>query len=396
MNKVFVTQEKMNMNNIIYSSEPRFRLTGRLVGYMDTLIILSYIIGVEQTTFHFGVILLKIFLASIFYKKIHIPRNALFFVFVVFFSILPGIVINGEDYLQLIQILGFSGQLILSCALIGKDGLLDYLKSIAISVSTFAVIHSVMCIFNYIPNNYGRYFYFRGFHPNLGSEIGAIGVVAAALSMRWKSTAMIVAAIVPSIMLMQGRAALLAVVLTLALRFGFEGVAYMFRLRARAFPVLPTVVFLISLALLASSLIYHVMSDVFMLNDEYRGVGTGFVGRDSHWLTAIAVIQEKPLFGAGPGYFNQRGMLSPHNFFLYGISTMGIIGFGVFLANLTFLYVKMWSASKFHGFVLAGILPLFLFNDRMLNVNPYPFVVFVVLVSFNMNVSFRRERTGFE
>jgi hypothetical protein len=135
-------------------------------------------------------------------------------------------------------------------------------------------------------------------------------------------------------------------------------------------------------ALILSLTFYHettfsYLNSILLLNDEHRGVDTGFVGRDELWGGAWDAFLQSPLVGNGAG-FEERLDVNPHNFFLYGLALFGFLSLFVF-GVIIYLYFDMFKKdiSWFSVLILTSI--MFVFNDRFFNLNPYPFLLYVAL-----------------
>ena len=180
-------------------------------------------------------------------------------------------------------------------------------------------------------------------------------------------------------MLMQGRAALLVMLLVLVVRLCVE-------LIGRSKRHLPLAIACIGLAVCAASLssgavefIRSTTDDAFLLNDAYRGTGTGFVGRSERWHAAWEAFMAKPFFGQGFGYYAQTRVETAHNFYMYALVEFGMGSF--FL--LAFGAMCVWRITRSNiklVMVFAPIFVLTIFNDRFIDLNPYPFVMFTIVL----------------
>jgi len=116
-----------------------------------------------------------------------------------------------------------------------------------------------------------------------------------------------------------------------------------------------------------------------MLDNKYRGLSSGFSGRDVLWKMSWQMFLDSPLVGHGLGYFSHIGFVGSHNIILYSLASGGLFG----ILPLFIIFIQMWNFVKrdlFNFFILLSILPLFLFNDRFININPYPFVFYLILL----------------
>lgn len=86
---------------------------------------------------------------------------------------------------------------------------------------------------------------------------------------------------------------------------------------------------------------YSFLSDILLLDDDYRGIGSGFSGRIYAWTTALSLYLDNPLFGVGfrqhESYFSglwsgesggyQYRISSSHNGYLASLAELGTFGF---------------------------------------------------------------------
>src|SRR5262249_7195178 len=97
------------------------------------------------------------------------------------------------------------------------------------------------------------------------------------------------------------------------------------------------------------------------------------------WSFAMDTFIESPIFGVGFGYF--RGSMSevtPHSFWLYMMTDLGLLGV-LSLAVVAICLKGLWKENRFVFWMITSSLPLTIFNDRFVNMNPYPFLILVLL-----------------
>lgn len=366
----------------------RGRLPARLLvalGALDVSVILAFLLNVPASTWYIGVLAAKLLIFIINASLIEINRRAFVFLGVVIFGVLPGTILNSYAGDGITRLFGFCAQIFLTVSLLGRNGLLLYLRTAAFGIAIAATIHTAMCLGGLIPDHYGRFFYFGGSHFNLGAEIGAMGVFAAALSMNWRQLIPVAASIGSSVWLLQGRSALLAIALIMLIRVAQFVISHSKRTPLLTLGVAGACSTVAAALLAASGQIAGGLSQIFMLTDQHRGIGTGFVGRSERWAHAYELFTQQYIFGVGASYFESRGEFGPHNYFLYGITTMGILGFSVFASMLILLVYNIYKSDKNSAIIMAGIFPLLMFNDRMININPYPFMLYVTLLAFPLS-----------
>jgi len=253
-----------------------------------------------------------------------------------------------------------------------------YTRALGVLSSGINVLFVIMALAGQIPDHFGRMLYFGGAHPNLGSEIAAIGVISLCMTFSLRPTH-VVALSIPNLVacfLMQGRTGMLAIVFAVLIRLYLSvrgrGMNYLLGLVTLLLIVVPIG------ALLGGRTIRADISEVLLLEDSHRGVGTGFVGRDGRWKGGIDMFLSSPLTGGGPDVFRSEAMLSPHNWFMYGIGELGAL----FLLVLFFMIrcvVRAYRYNSAHVLVLSPVLLMMMLNDRFMNLNAYPTLMYVFL-----------------
>ena len=276
------------------------------------------------------------------------------------------------------QPIGTLVSLAMTIMILSGENLATYMKAFGLSCLTACAVFLFQLYF--VPLNThglweqsGRYSFIYLTQPNLGGEILFTGFVAfciARVNMILLSAIFVLFFIV--INLVESRAAMLSMLLAFS--------SYIYVERIRWFAPGSRIALISSLAVLI--VLFGVLnrdsvSHLFLLDDQYRGVGTGYVGREDHWESALNVFMSSPFFGIGFGYF-RHDVVTPHSMWLGMLSMMGAMGF--------FMLVAMWrNGSRIYAsnttmfLLLLSFLPMTIFNDRFLNLNPYPFLLFVIL-----------------
>ncbi|RYG88865.1 MAG: O-antigen ligase domain-containing protein [Alphaproteobacteria bacterium] len=377
-----------------------FRLTA-IVAALDCSAIVSYQFGVSTMTWYALTLVIKLFLVVGFVRwKTNLP-------FVAFFSVAFGLsvaisgVVNGEAGPPIVQAYGFCIHLCLTGLLIARGTLATYLKSVSVVVTGAALLHVSLCAVGVMPSVYGRYLYYGSSSPNLGGEINAMAAICAALVMRRKTFYVILTILVASCLYMQTRSAILTILLTSCLRAIVDENGRI-AIRGLAAATLSMALFL-TLAIVA--IIFHdriseIGSDVFRLTDTHRGSGTGFVGRSDRWQVGQYLFNQNPLVGVGWGGIEARGLLSPHNIFWSIAAQLGLIGILSVFGSLALSMFSVGRRSVGVFLVLSCAAPLLIFNDRSINLNIYPYVLFVSVLclgdrrSWRLNAPFASSTSG--
>ena len=99
---------------------------------------------------------------------------------------------------------------------------------------------------------------------------------------------------------------------------------------------------------------------------------------------------DHPATGGGPGVFETLDIDTPHNYYLYALSELGLLSL-LFLVIVLRASYRSFRLNPQHTALLAPILILTLFNDRFMNFNPYPLCLYVFLFGLsNMRLRERR------
>jgi hypothetical protein len=233
-----------------------------------------------------------------------------------------------------------------------------------------------------IKEDYGRASYLGESHPNLGAEITAMGVASAAIVYKLRPFMVYCCAAFLTLYFLQGRSALLFLFLIVA-TYAFNHSATMLR-RHRDIGELALIgvcLACLSLFLWSSDTFLDALKSIFLYSDEYRGVATGFAGRDVLWANAWDVFLSAPLTGKGLFFFDEDSTMSPHNFFLYGLSEFGI-GAVALWATIVYKIYRISKHLRYIFWILVCFLPLFIFNDRFMNLNIFPLQFYMLMATY--------------
>lgn len=242
-------------------------------------------------------------------------------------TILASILMGYADFDGVLQPAGVLVSLALTIMVLGDQNVGLYMK--AFGLSCLLACATFLFQVNFVPLNAdhgvwelsGRYTFIYGTQPNLGGEVlfsGLIAFCAARLN-----TALLVGIFVlffVSLDLLQSRAAMLSSLMA----FSF----YIYAEKMRWFSPSSRIAIVAALAVIVAILLLFNadrVSDLFLLDDQYRGIGTGYVGREDRWENAWNVFTQSPIFGVGFSYFRTDGALSPHSMWLGMLSIMGLM-----------------------------------------------------------------------
>lgn len=350
-------------------------------GIADCTIVFSYILAGDPTVYAAIGIALKALLVPF----MQLRRNSL--LGVTFVLLLTVIVLTSQlaspyqtddSYLQ---IGAFSISLLLSVLVVSDRVRLEaYSRAFVNTVCATALLYLVLVIAGQIPA-FSRATYFSGSHPNLGSEINAMAAMMACIFFRGRGLGVRVAILFVPVLLMQGRAAMLTIMIAVMIAYMKDFMVVMRRYPAAVFPALLLAVGLGTA--IAVGYVEQLAQVVFLTDDPYRGQGTGLVGRTDRWQIGIDLFLERPLVGNGASAFEALGIDRSHSFFLYGLANLGLLFF-IVLGMMIYHGMRLWKRDRRAAWILSSLLVMLVLNDRFLNLNPYPFQVFVMLLGFSM------------
>jgi O-antigen ligase len=352
-----------------------------VVGFLDASVTIAYLSGINPVSWHAGTLFAKLLLAAFFRKR----NNSVYWVPAIFVTTIILILTveaphipSTDDY---IQVIGFLVQFALTLFLIEPASMPKYARAGGKLIVAMAALHIVFCLMDAVGQSYGRYFYFGDSHPNLGGEIAAVGAFLAAYSFPKKRALLAIVVLASDCLFMQARAAVVVCAALLVVTAVFND-----RKQIDSKRMLRVSIALVALGLAAVVLAESVsstFSSALLLDDPNRGLGSGFSGRDDVWAFAVQLFEENPLFGTGFGYFVSIGYVGPHNIILFALAENGLSGLLV-LGSIFYSAYVFSRQSWFNAALFASTLPLLMFNDRYLNLNPYPFMLYAVLMTLTM------------
>jgi hypothetical protein len=248
-----------------------------------------------------------------------------------------------------VQLLAFIVSMLLTLYLTSGDRLVgDYSRAFLNCVTVVIVVYLLLALTGNIHVTYGRYSYFNEDHPNLGSGVGAIAIIASTF--------------------------------VIAMR----GAGEYRRLLERqpALVVIGSAIALAVLLLKLAPMLVSVGRTVLMVDDVCRGGGTGFVGRFERWQTAFDLFTERLIFRNGSAVYDSLGVEAPHSFFMFGLANLGL----TFLVVLRLIGWHVYRSAREQPramLLMAPVAILLFFNDRFINMALYPFVAYVFLFSLS-------------
>jgi O-antigen ligase len=254
-----------------------------------------------------------------------------------------------------------------------------YLGGALMLMTAAAAIHIVFCLTHRVGQVWGRYLYFADAQPNLGGEVNGAAALAAAYVLRRPLALGVLALFLIDTALLQSRSAILVEMMA-ALVVILHDPQQRTSIRRTLVMGLAAIVATVGVLVLdTSGRVFGVFNSLLLINDQYRGVDSGASGRVDLWQTSIDLFVQSPLYGHALGYFNTIGYIGAHNLVLLALAQFGVLS-GLFFFALIYAYRRILRVDPFRFWVLIAALPLFAFNDRLLNLNPYPFLIYVMLL----------------
>lgn len=142
-----------------------------------------------------------------------------------------------------------------------------------------------------------------------------------------------------------------------------------------------------------------VANHVLLLHDPYRGLGTGFTGREGLWRDAIAAWMQAPLLGVGfHQSFEYTDLVGAHNAYLATLADMGICGlllYAFFLvwSFLAALRIRDPQTRRYTVAFIAGYAMYGMFEARAFNIGN-PLSLLFLMAAFYALVDQQRRRAG--
>lgn len=352
--------------------------TAIVAGLLDTSVAFSYVMQIPVVAWYAATLATKIILALLTQApgKSNLQTHGLF-IFISATTLLTSSTLIDTTSEVALEILGFALHLLATLLLIRPDRLNCYIRYVAISGAGIALLYLSLMATGSIDSAHGRYSFFGGGHPNLGGEILALTTVAAAIIFKpWQFYATASVAFTCMIF-MQSRAAMLVVLMVTTHRILIQIRSLPKNKRLMAASTL-SIILIASLPIIIPK-IESAANAIFLIDDEYRGSGSGLVGRGERWKNAFSLFLNSPIYGVGYGYHAANETSSPHNLYLYGLSQLGLIFIAAF-AYFAQSTIKTLKRNNNFTIPVVALLILTIFNDRFLNFNPYPFVFYIIIM----------------
>jgi O-antigen ligase len=348
-----------------------------IIAVADSASILAYFLGIDPIIVQVAALAVKLACVPWLLRRNSIAVVQMPLLFALFSLCLTSLAFaSAATPGAVAQSLGFLFHLALTLLLVVEE-IPAYFRSIAYAAAGSAFVYVGLAAVGGIETIWGRYYYFSRIHPNTGSEIAAGGALCGAISLPIRRFVVLTIPMFASAFLMQGRSALLAIALAVALRAARELYTTSQSRRTQWWTIVMAPFGVAALVIGTPFVV-----DAMQLNDAYRGIDTGLAGRGDQWQMAWDAFMDRPLTGQGLGWITATQDLGAHQFFLYALAEMGLLAIPIFLG------MALLGARAFliHGWKLVAVAPVIVImfvNDRFINLNLYPYVLWVFLFALS-------------
>jgi O-antigen ligase len=341
---------------------------------IDSSSFLLYVLNIDFTLFYAATLGAKIIL-MIFYRR-SAATDLMYAQGVLYFIIVGGVansIIQSEWNPTDMQAFGFVAHMLCTCWVVDYGNYRRYFSGCANVILVCGLLFLAMYMIGHIetdPN--GRYTFF-GAHPNLGGEIFAAGVFASLIGQDAKRNNVQLVILSAAVMVLESRAAMITIFLMYFLKYA-DVINY-----RRG--MLQIIAIGTAVCVVAALAVYYVdWNSLLLIDDPNRGIGTGAAGRSERWEFGWNAFLSAPIFGNGYSFYYDQDTPGAHNFFIYLLALFGM--FGVLLLMMyIFLGYVLYKNNPRVARVVIGFALLCIFNDRLFDLNPYPFFLHVILLT---------------
>jgi O-antigen ligase len=277
-------------------------------------------------------------------------------------------------------------------------------EQVRAGLSRFCIITALGMFSFWASHSHGSRFD-ETFHPNYWGLLGYVTFCLAGLIESLYLGAAVRAVSILIILAAQSRGALLATGVAAAVLafYKFRSIRTNVYVKAEIFVAALAVT--MSLIAVFSERAFGLLSQLFLLDDPYRGGASGFSGRNELWQAGLDVFYAHPWFGVGAGmlkyFITAFGDIDhAHNGYLNTLDQFGAIGGGLFFLLLG---MSCWRLAKIACArtpgssvgvaTLAGYTVLAIFEPRLINIgNPLSVVALMFMLQPSERAPFRIAR----
>lgn len=348
-----------------------------VIALADSVAILAYLLGVDPVIVQVAALVVKLACIPWLLRRNSVAVVQMPLLFAMFALCLISLAFSAVPTLGgAAQALGFLIHLTLTLLLVVEE-IPAYFRSIAYISAGSAVVYLGFAVVGSIETVWGRYYYFNLIHPNVGAEIAAAGALCGAISLPIRRFVVLTVPMFASAFLMQGRSALLAIALAVALRAARELYTTSQSRKTQWWTIIMAP-FVMAGLVIGTPLVL----DTMQLDSKYRGIETGLGGRGEQWQMAWNAFVDRPLTGQGLGWISVTQDIGAHQFFLYGLAEMGLLAIPIFV-GMAVLGARAFAIHRWKLAALAPVIVMTFVNDRFINLNLYPYVLWVFLFSLS-------------
>ena len=265
-----------------------------IVAILDASSPFAYFLQVSPIDLWYTLTLgIKIAICLISIRFLHLGRPSAFSLYGVTAIILISSAVGGAEPGAYLKVFAFVASLFMTLSMVRRHNLRVYVLACVYTIGISTLLYLAMVLTGSVPATWDRFGYFGGSAANLGSEIIAMSIVLATCVL---SPVRLLIFSLPSLYalnLMQGRSGLIVslTAVTAKLYFCIE------QPKERMIVTLAAILALFIMYLFFYDNIYTYLNEMFLLDNEYRGVNTGFVGRDELWESGWKCFIQSPIIG---------------------------------------------------------------------------------------------------
>jgi O-antigen ligase len=384
------------MHSLRLTKATRYLIEFVIAFWMHSFVVAMYIVGYESTLLApiFFLLLGAGMVLIVFITRSRpicasIPKSLLAGVLILNLAIVFSYIANGERYESSFMLGNMlsSWLMLIAVYVLATRTELDVRVTLVIyCILTCALLPLILAKSEM---RWGRLFP-RDFHPNFVGMIALISFVGA-LGMRSKIGALGLSVLpIYTMWIVSSRASLLMAFLAA----GITGWISLRRARPRVAVMWSIALVTLACILAASALlggpvsraINYLGEDVFLVDDEHRGLATGGSGRTDLWAAGLDLWMKNPIFGVG---FKGHQLLMPdempaHNAYLGVLADMGLCGIlGYLLIVCVPLYYlfrrgNAWSDYPQRATIMLTFVAYGLIEPRGFGFgNPYSIIFFL-------------------
>ena len=362
------------------------------IAICDSIPPLGYLLTGDPLLLQTAALFLKIVIVFLNFDKIYVKSHYIFLLGAMITLTASGAAVDffGDkfSYIEFSKYLSFTISLMITISLTNSKNIQRYCNFSCIIPTCVAFAHVFLAFSGRVASSYyGRYEYVNGAHPNLGGEIAAAGAFACAIAIRGKISIPILAILFTSAYICESRAALISIIICTLICL-YSNIITSKAKFSLSIGIIVSIIVSILLVLYTKNIINFISHDLLMSDDAYRGGGTGFVGRDERWALGMKLFRESPFVGNGLS-ITTDSEFTVHNALLYSLAKHGLLSIIFWLPFIIALH-KIFKENIIIFASILSMIPLFVFNDRFINLNNYPFIVYVVIFTFFVGRDFTK------